>query len=334
MKPHKPLEEHIEWESEYSVCCHLHNPQTGEDAQPICGAVGNKSKEKFDGIYIGVFDGMGGAGSSLVETPKGQQTEAAIAATTIREALLDYLRTHSPQVEEKTMQTYLKNRLDQTKEELGITSPKLRSSMLRTLPTTMAMMWIEQDGQTTITHSYWAGDSRNYVMLPDGLHPLSVDDVRCGGDTLYNLHNDPPLSNVISQSHPFHINHLQQQWDEPIAIITCTDGCFGYLPSPMHFEYMLLHTLMEAVAKDNGCWAWEIEEYLTPIAGDDFSFVVGVLGTEMNKWAEIMRPRYQQLKEQVIEPYEHYTQLLKEIPKQQTELWEQYKENYEKFLPK
>ena len=61
-----------------------------------------------------------------------------------------------------------------------------------------------------------------------------------------NLRQDSVISNAMSADTAFVINHHQMSLPRPFLIIAATDGCFGYLPSPMHFEWLLLSTLRDA----------------------------------------------------------------------------------------
>ena len=98
---------------------------------------------------------------------------------------------------------------------------------------------------------------------------MSIDDLRQPKDPLENLRSDDALSNCICQDKPFHINVQQMSFNEPIIILSATDGCFGYLLTPMHFEYILLDCLM----KSSNCkeWSEAIYKTLSPISSDDFT---------------------------------------------------------------
>ena len=77
-----------------------------------------------------------------------------------------------------------------------------------------------------------------------GAHQLTRDDIRDHGDAMTNLRAD-------SVDQQRHVRRHRLSWSitlglslrAPFLLVAATDGCFGYLPSPMHFEHMLLTDL-------------------------------------------------------------------------------------------
>jgi hypothetical protein len=53
------------------------------------------------------------------------------------------------------------------------------------------------------------------------------------------------MNNCISYGFYFNINYAFYHIDEPGILFCCSDGCFDYMRSPLHFEWLLLHTLTE-----------------------------------------------------------------------------------------
>ena len=55
-----------------------------------------------------------------------------------------------------------------------------------------------------------------------------------------NLRQDSVVSNAMSADTDFHVNHRKVELRAPFLVAGATDGCFGYLRSPMHFEHLVL----------------------------------------------------------------------------------------------
>lgn len=179
-------------------------------------------------------------------------------------------------------------------------------------------------------NNFWAGDTRNYILCESGLFQMTKDDIRGDGDAMYSLHNDPPMSNSVSQSHNFHINQNTIFSSGPVIIISCTDGCYGYVKSPMHFEYMLIHTLLES--DDVTEWAARISEFLEPISGDDFSYAISMIGRRFGAWKLRMHRRYDKLVKTFITPCEKLYETENYSTDEELEIWEKYKIEYNSLI--
>ena len=101
-------------------------------------------------------------------------------------------------------------------------------------------------------HVFWAGDSRAYVFEPDGARQLMSDDLRDPGDALANLRRDSVVSNAMSADTEFHVNYRRVELQAPFLLVCATDGCFGYLPTPMHFEQLVLAPLTTTRTSTDG----------------------------------------------------------------------------------
>ena len=53
------------------------------------------------------------------------------------------------------------------------------------------------------------------------------------------------MSNALSAD-TIHINYRRVELQSPFLVVCATDGCFGYIRTPMHFEYLVLSHLLEA----------------------------------------------------------------------------------------
>src|SRR5262249_22927824 len=132
--------------------------------------------------------------------------------------------------------------------ESGIhSSDKFAGSLRRELPTTLAATAFHNggDGQLHVS-ALWAGDSRCHVLSPTaGMQQLTVDDSP-STDALDAIVNDAPMSNVICADREFTVHRLDFRLPKPAILVSSTDGCFGYVATPAHFEYLLLQALQRA----------------------------------------------------------------------------------------
>ena len=211
----------------------------GEDAEPIL-------VEFDDSICIGVFDGMGGAGSAIYTYLDEPRTGAYIAANTARDVVLQFFHNMklSPDFAFNAsiddLATYLTGALSKSFKNLAMQlddgrSSKLKSSLIKSFPTTMATMYLTPRVDGTLNgrigvecKTFWAGDSRCYMLTPEkGLQQLSIDDIKSEGDALDNLINDSPISNCIFADGEFTIRHLKLETKGPAIFISATDGLTG-----------------------------------------------------------------------------------------------------------
>lgn len=109
-------------------------------------------------------------------------------------------------------------------------------SMVRKFPTTLALAYAEKEEDAIKIHLLWAGDSRVYLLDEKGLAQLTRDDTDVE-DAFENLTNDGPMNNVLSSDGNYGINYKSVLLSTPTIVFAATDGCFGYIPTPMEFEY-------------------------------------------------------------------------------------------------
>lgn len=228
--------------------------------------------------------------------------------------------------------------------ELHAPTSRLRSKLLRALPTTMAMVAAQRRPEAVQGWNcdvLWAGDSRVYALDAAGLHQLTVDDIRDHGDAMANLREDSVVSNAMSADTPFVVNHRRLQLEEPVVLIAATDGCFGYLPSPMHFEHLLLSGLHEADTATQ--WSDAVRTAITAVAGDDASMVVAVVGADLAALKALTAGRWQAIRQQWIAPLDaaaaevdRLTAELERARQRQfelsAELWAAYRPDYSRHL--
>lgn len=325
----------------------------GEDADPLCII-----KEKS--AVLAVFDGLGGAGSKIYKTANEQEgrTGAAIASKMIRDLLAATLEGNEEVNAQGGLNVLLKDssllkRLikktlveEKKKRESHHAVSKLKSSLMQSFPTTIAMQLLIDQGETVECHSFWAGDSRNYCLESQkGLRQLTHDHLAVKGDAFENLHNDSRMSNFISADSEFDIEILSYSFEKPVIFISASDGCYDYLQTPMHFEILLLEEMKNAESFDD--WCTHIKTRLQNIpAGDDCSMSLLSFGwSDFSQLKESFVTRTLELSEKV----KVINELSKKLQKGNTELenlrneiaetekqftlakekgWEDYKHNY------
>ena len=260
--------------------------EKSEDARPLL-----LSKDADNLVLVATFDGLGGAGSSIYESVQEGDQEgsgpkksgawhASRAARQVVRAWFHKLPCSEFNVADvASLEERLGNKFDYllggTKVK-PVSSSRLRSNLFRSFPTTMAIAVFCKRTKTVTSLS--AGDSRCYVLGPSGLQQISKDDIRGEGDALTNLRQDAPLSNFVHADGQFEIDVRTVAVEDPTAIISATDGCFQYWPTPLHFEWFLLRSLFNA--KSEAEWRKFFEAKCNKFAGDDYTLSLSALGWE------------------------------------------------------
>jgi serine/threonine protein phosphatase PrpC len=316
----------------------------GEDSDPIL-------RDGPDLGLLGVFDGMGGAGGTVYETPEGRRTGAYLASRIARDVveqrMLDLLEPDwhlNGKAAARNLQHSIQQALKQRLQELNPAPSSLRSRLIRALPTTMALVALQRiqpGGPTWAGHVFWAGDSRAYVFESRGASQLSTDDLRDPGDALANLRRDSVVSNALSADTEFHINYRRVELRSPFLVVCATDGCFGYVRTPMHFEYLVLSHLLEA--RNTEAWSSALQAEIAAVTGDDAAMSTLGVGADLKEFQELFAPRVGELASDFIEPLDELSdavtraeQELRALQSRQlnemTEKWNRYKSDYERYL--
>jgi serine/threonine protein phosphatase PrpC len=319
-------------------------PDQGEDSDPIL-------RDGPDLGLLGVFDGMGGAGGTVYETPDGRRTGAYLASRIARDVveqrMLDLLEPDwhlNGKAAARNLKHSVQQALKQRLQELNPAPSGLRSRLIRALPTTMALVALQRTqpgGPTWAGHVFWAGDSRAYVFQPRGASQLSTDDLRDPGDALANLRRDSVVSNALSADTEFHINYRRVELRSPFLVVCATDGCFGYVRTPMHFEYLVLSHLLEA--RNTEAWSTALQDEIAAVTGDDAAMSVLGVGADLKEFQKLFAPRVGELASDFIEPLDELSeavtraeQELRALQSRQldemTERWNRYKSEYERYL--
>lgn len=263
-------------------------PGEGEDAPPVLHIEKNEER-----AFLAVFDGLGGSGAKKYKHTNQDGIEkessgAYIASHQAARTVIRFIKEHgeTPIRDDisSNIQNYLKDDfLDLPKIYTSGTS-RLRSSLSRLFPTTMAMLAIEiikaPKPSAKIT-SLWAGDSRCYVLDRNGLKALSVDDTK--NEILEETHSsaisqDGIITNCICSDKDFKIKKIITKVDLPFIAIVASDGCYGYLPTPAHLELEILKTLSKATSLKD--WREALKSELFKISSDDISMCLLLAGFE------------------------------------------------------
>lgn len=343
-------------------------PEHSEDCEPVLHLYPDGSG------LLAVFDGAGGAGgTSYSDGDGGSFTGAFIASRLGRKILLDFFnelkQESKPFAEdskkelEASFKTNFKTEI--AKLQTG-TDSKIKSSLIRSLPTTMAAIYYEKAENVQPQKSFpswqniselfgsekqspplkcsvlWAGDSRCYLLAESsGLQQLTEDDLKTKGDALANLIEDSPMSNFINADVDFVMNYRRFAADLPVVLIAATDGCFNFVHSPAHFEFVLLETLH--LAENAEQWQTKLEEKIREITGDDATMSLIALGWQ--SFGEIKRAfhaRLQDVRKTYVTPLglldeeigwltERSQSQKEERQRLREKLWHEYKKGYERF---
>lgn len=312
----------------------------GQDAEPTLHTLQNK-------FLLAVYDGMGSASVEYEYEDEKKASAYWASLFTKQETELIFSESINTVDFVARLEEQLKTELKEKIKKLEKTPPKFKGNLAnRRLPTTIAGMLCDLQQNKLVT--FWAGDSRCFVLNSNGLVQLSKDDVVTNSDALENLINDAPLSNFVNADVEFTIHQRTQEIEKPCLLIAATDGCFGYLESPAHFEYQILKHLVNAFNLDE--WKANLSNELRKIAADDISLSLLAIGYDENSFDKLksdFQNRFREITEVFILPIEKLNEKISEKEKFVSDiksdnekikeaknelrksLWEQYKQNYE-----
>lgn len=156
-----------------------------------------------------------------------------------------------------------------------------------------------------------------------------------------NLSQDSVVSNAMSADTDFMVNHRRIELGTPFLLVAATDGCFGYLSSPMHFEGLLLSTLVNA--PDQHSWSQDLQAHITAIGGDDASMAVLGIGADHQGFRSLFADRAAALQTRWVRPLDQLATEIREVERQldvlrrrrtqrAAELWATYRPGYEQYL--
>lgn len=247
----------------------------GEDAS-VCLA-----DPKSKAALIACLDGCGGSGAK--KYPEAENwTGARIASFSSGRALAAWyrkngldllgLQDYSAEAVKDSMTQALRESIDAVRDRIsGGADRMIMSNMIRPFPTTLSCAIVDKLRCLYL----WAGDSRGFILTKGGLTQTTTDDLKDKLDPFENIEQDGVLSNVISAK-PFFVNVREITLSEPCLILTATDGCFSYFPTPMDFEGTILETLDETDSL--AAWQTLLIERIGAVASDDYTMEVLAVG--------------------------------------------------------
>ena len=281
---------------------------------------------------IAAFDGCGGLGAKKYSICR-QHTAAYLAARLVANATLSWFDKSMNCTENGLFAATNRGILELKEQLMSVISnaktlldgdgAQLIGTMVKSFPTTMSMILVEQRADMQLECSFiWAGDSRGYILQADGLRQCTWDDLRSGDDPFDNLYEDSPLSNMIHGDGAFSLNVRRVVVGNPAIVFTATDGAFGYLQSPMHFEWLLLKTLCSSDSLAE--WEHRLSSAIAEIAGDDYTIVMAIYG-----WRS-----FQEIKESFQSREKYLSELLPDSVDVDAlrRIWTAYKTSYSECL--
>lgn len=303
--------------------CQAKIPGNGEDSYIF-------SVNECGGL-IGVFDGCGGSGAKNYPKLRGK-TGAYLASRAVagafdswfdsccREGGFDFDTAGKKLIAE--IKRSLSVCADAGREEKSL---QLKGTMSREFPTTAATLLFQElkRGEAAV-NCIWAGDSRCYLLDGDGLAQLTIDDLD-GFDAMENLTADGVLTNVICNSGSFKLHRTSFSVREPCVLFVATDGCFGYMSTPMEFEF----ALFDALFRSSGVHEWEnnLSDLFGKYAGDDYTLVALLIGFgSFENLKKTLLPRANIV-------YEKYISRLTKASREDVQkLWEHYRGSYYRMM--
>ncbi|MCR5795336.1 MAG: protein phosphatase 2C domain-containing protein [Solobacterium sp.] len=278
---------------------------------------------------ISVFDGSGGSGAMTYDIFSGH-TGAYVASRALSGTLREwYMETSRSPVTDKNqiiagIDSYFRSGF-RVCSSLGTSNMRIRSTMIRDFPTTAAGAYAYVKDDRIHVTIFWAGDSRVYLLNSRGLRQLTEDDAY--GDAMETLQNNPPMTNVLSSDGNYVLHSKTFAVTSPMMIFAATDGCFGYVHTPMHFEYMVLQSICASSSPVQ--FNAMLDSAMHSVAGDDytFSYMSFLYGNYDNLKAD-MNVRLQFMEQNYMIPLSTRRNDAAYI----NALWQIYRKDYEAYL--
>jgi hypothetical protein len=320
-------------------------PGQGEDSDPIL-------RHGRELGLVGVFDGMGGAGGTVYETADGPRTGAYLASRIARDVveqrMLELLdpewNLDGPSVAQD-LQSSVRDALVAHLAELKAPASGLRSRCL--VRCRRRWRWWPCSACSPTATAGRATCSGPATRAPtpccrrSACSSSPVDDIRDHGDAMANLRQDSVVSNAMSADTEFVVHHRQVELTAPFLVVAATDGCFGYVPSPMHFEHLLLTALREASSTDG--WSRSVQSAVSAVTGDDAALSVLGIGADFRGFQRLLADRSADVEQRFIAPLDAAEEQVRELEQQleqarsraqaqSARLWADYKAGYEGLL--
>ena len=273
----------------------------GEDAKPLLTQLDDND------YMISVFDGLGGAGGSNITSSKDVvNTHAYFGSRILRDCFVQLSNAKNKKVitDKELLKQYIIDFMNDDLINFSQKDVKMLSKKPTKLPTTFVASVINQSKADLKLDVLWAGDSRCFSMMPgQSITTLTKDDTKDSDDDPLNLKMDSPMINYVNAEGNFYINQNKIKLTGKNILIVATDGCFGYFPSPIHFEYSLLKSLSESTSIE--AWQKMISQDIKNVTKDDATMSLIAFGWD--NFLEIkddFEKDYINLKNNFIEPFE------------------------------
>ena len=142
-----------------------------------------------------------------------------------------------------------------------------------------------------------------------------------------NLSHDSALTNVLSSDGNYSSTTSASRSSKPDGVIfAATDGVFGYVQSPMEFEWMLLRILGDADAPE--LFTTRLKTILGEVAGDDFTFsMMSFYCGSFDVMRHAFENRARLLEQRYVKPLR-----AARTEELMQELWQEYRLSYERYL--
>ena len=266
-------------------------------------------------VLLSVFDGCGGSGAKVYDT-YGGHTGAYLASRIASGVTYDWFQNEEPQ---ELLDRHLNDALQSYKRNSKSNSG-IRSSMAKDFPTTAVVANCQTEKSQVIVDYLWCGDSRGFLLTANGLKQITVDDVQRTSDEP-DMRSDGIMTSICSASKPFHLHEKKICCADPCVVITATDGCFGYVESPIHFEILLLDTLLQSYCIED--WQEKLFGILKKISADDYTMCLAGFGyATFDELREAFENRHEFLMREYLSKWN------KSSEEQQREMWLEYAEDY------
>ncbi len=268
----------------------VHKPlkEKGEDALAY-------DFERGDILTQAVFDGCGGAGSWQYAEYRNA-TGALISAHEIAKNYLAWFRSlpaDAPADPEKTAESFrdMAGKV-LTALKAKCAPMKVSGTMVKAFPCTASAAIITGDEKGINLLAMNVGDSRIYYLTPsEGLVQITLDDSAGNPDPMESLRDSAPLSDMLNADNPFSVKFTPLRLEAPCAVICASDGVFGYLRSPMDFEFLLLDQLMRA--KTFAEFESAFGAKIAAVTGDDSTCLMSFFGWgSLEEVQRLMKPRH------------------------------------------
>lgn len=273
----------------------------GEDAPPLT-----------TDYAVGVCDGMGGAGAIKCTVNGLERAGAYFASREVSQIFAKFAEENNASIfasldANESLDKYgqmLHDKIQQGLNEFVTNNGidfKIKGTFFKLLPTTLAGAVYRENRDNVDAVVFWVGDSRVYGLDPVvGLLQLSRDDLEGDADAMENLMDDARMDNCISLTEEFKVHMNVVKLNKPTILFAATDGCFGYLPSPIHFEDLFYNAMNYVKGRDFDGMSQRLLEVFKMTASDDCTVSAKVFGTVPTKIKEIYNFRRETLKEKYL----------------------------------